>query len=131
MIKELMKDGILGDAVARFHVLEFQKRGLPHVHLLIWLVPTDRPTDAESIDSIISAQLPNQKAEELYKQMCLTNVHKCDTLPERVRRLQQALPETSQNGDAPPHNHGRIRRLRAVPPRQQRHSNDEGRPRHR
>ena len=23
--------------VARFHVVEFQKRGLPHAHLLLWL----------------------------------------------------------------------------------------------
>jgi hypothetical protein len=111
MIKELMKDGVLGDAVARFHVLEFQKRGLPHVHLLIWLVPTDRPTDAESIDSIISAQLPNQKAEELYRQVCLTNVHKCDThclnayggcskhYPKPARRATHLRTNTEEPGD--------------------------------
>ena len=27
--------------VARFHVVEFQKRGLPHAHLLLWLPRSD------------------------------------------------------------------------------------------
>ena len=77
MIRELMVDNVFGEAVARFHVLEFQKRGLPHVHLLVWLAEGDAVTDASSIDSIISAQLP--QATALRDQVCLTNVHKCDT----------------------------------------------------
>ncbi|XP_074352948.1 uncharacterized protein LOC141692109 [Apium graveolens] len=32
------------------HVIEFQKRGLPHCHMLIWLNPRDRPKNIEDID---------------------------------------------------------------------------------
>ena len=40
------------------YTIEFQKRGLPHVHIIIWLQP-DGPRTADKIDSYISAQLPD------------------------------------------------------------------------
>lgn len=44
------------------YTIEFQKRGLPHVHLILWL-QKDKPLDAEQIDSFISAQLPNPSVD--------------------------------------------------------------------
>jgi hypothetical protein len=40
------------------YTIEFQKRGLPHAHIIIWL-KKDGPLDAEKIDCYISAQLPD------------------------------------------------------------------------
>ena len=40
------------------YTIEFQKRGLPHVHLILWL-KKDKPLDAAQIDAFISAQLPD------------------------------------------------------------------------
>ncbi len=37
LIKDLMKDEVFGLTVAHIHVIEFQKRGLPHTHILIIL----------------------------------------------------------------------------------------------
>jgi hypothetical protein len=31
------KDGIFGPHVADVHVIEYQKRGMPHAHLLLWI----------------------------------------------------------------------------------------------
>ena len=42
LCEELYKDGIFGVAVAHLHVVEFQKRGLPHAHILIILAERDR-----------------------------------------------------------------------------------------
>jgi hypothetical protein len=42
LIKDLMKDEIFGPIVTQIHVIEFQKQGLPHAHILIILNP-DRP----------------------------------------------------------------------------------------
>ncbi|CAN1310084.1 hypothetical protein LINPERPRIM_LOCUS27942 [Linum perenne] len=42
-----------------FITLEFQKRGLPHVHILVWLANNAKLETQEQIDQIISAQLPN------------------------------------------------------------------------
>ncbi|XP_074352538.1 uncharacterized protein LOC141691674 [Apium graveolens] len=39
------------------HVIEFQKRGLPHAHMLIWLHPNDRPKITEQIDKMVSAEI--------------------------------------------------------------------------
>lgn len=41
------------------HVIEFQKRGLPHAHMLIWLHPNDRPKTTEQIDKMVSAEIPD------------------------------------------------------------------------
>ncbi|XP_057380774.1 uncharacterized protein LOC130703304 [Daphnia carinata] len=42
LIKDIQERQILGIIVARIHVIEFQKRGLPHVHLLMWVDENDR-----------------------------------------------------------------------------------------
>ena len=39
-------------------MIEFQKRGLPHAHILVILADDDRPSDSLEVDNIISAQLP-------------------------------------------------------------------------
>ena len=56
VLKEI-KNGVFGKAVAHIHTIEFQKRGLPHMHLLILLDPADKIHNAHDIDSIVSAQL--------------------------------------------------------------------------
>ena len=39
---KLIDNGFFGIPVAHIHTIEFQKRGLPHIHLLIFLQPQDR-----------------------------------------------------------------------------------------
>lgn len=45
------------------HVIEFQKRGLPHTHMLIWLHPNDRPKRIDQIDDLISAEIPDESVD--------------------------------------------------------------------
>jgi len=56
---KLIDNGFFGTTVAHIHTIEFQKRGLPHIHLLIFLHPQHRIRDSHYINSMISAQLPN------------------------------------------------------------------------
>ena len=49
---------MLGVVPAKLWVIEFQKRGLPHVHILVILRDSDRIITAEDVDSTISAELP-------------------------------------------------------------------------
>ena len=41
-------------------IIEFQKRGLPHAHIVIWLHDEDKPVNIEDIDKIISAEIPSK-----------------------------------------------------------------------
>ena len=55
---QLTKENIFGQSVAHIHVIEFQKRGLPHAHILLILHNDDRLQTAEAVDNIVCAELP-------------------------------------------------------------------------
>lgn len=56
MLFEINKVEIFGGTRCFMYTVEWQKRGLPHVHLLVWLKAKLR---ADQIDKIISAEIPN------------------------------------------------------------------------
>ncbi|CAN0924949.1 ATP-dependent DNA helicase PIF4 [Linum grandiflorum] len=41
------------------HTVEFQKRGLPHVHIILWLADEYKPKTVFMVDKIISSELPD------------------------------------------------------------------------
>ncbi|XP_034905294.1 uncharacterized protein [Populus alba] len=45
--------------------VEFQKRGLPHTHLLVWLAPEFKFRSPEDVDSIISAEIPDKHQDPI------------------------------------------------------------------
>jgi len=45
------------------YTIEFQKRGLPHAHILIFLHPEHRYVHAKSIDKVICAEIPDKATE--------------------------------------------------------------------
>jgi len=59
---ETLKDGF-GQAVATVHVIEFQKRGLPHAHILLFLDEKSKCKVPEQYDDIISAEIPEDNSE--------------------------------------------------------------------
>jgi hypothetical protein len=63
LMDDLRKGEVLGKVVAYLFVIEFQKRGLPHAHILIHFAPEDKPRTPADIDSIISAQLPDPESQ--------------------------------------------------------------------
>lgn len=58
LMDDITKHSFFGDIHGVVYTIEFQKRGLPHVHIIIWL-KTDGPRTPEKVDSYISAQLPD------------------------------------------------------------------------
>ena len=58
LMNDLIKGALLGNVAAYLYVVEFQKRGLPHVHILLILAENDRLTTDEQVDAVICAELP-------------------------------------------------------------------------
>ena len=58
LLRELKESQIFGRYKGAVWTIEYQKRGLPHMHLLLFLHPDDNFHTTERIDQIISAELP-------------------------------------------------------------------------
>ena len=63
LMHDLTNSGIFGKTVAFLWVIEWQKRGLPHAHILIILEDKDRPKTSDQVDQIVCAELPPDPAE--------------------------------------------------------------------
>nr|GEX04969.1 helicase [Tanacetum cinerariifolium] len=59
LLDDLTKNNIFGEAQAVVYVIEFQKHGLPHAHILLWLEEHCKCTTSSQIDDIILAELPS------------------------------------------------------------------------
>ena len=59
LLYELVQMRRLGLVVAYVSTIEFQKRGLPHIHVMPTLEESDRPTTPEEIDMLVSAEIPD------------------------------------------------------------------------
>ncbi|XP_053164950.1 uncharacterized protein LOC128350575 [Hemicordylus capensis] len=59
LIDDICKKHIFGPPTAIVYVIEFQKRGLPHAHILLILTEKYKPKTEASIDSIVSAEIPD------------------------------------------------------------------------
>ena len=72
--------GVLGRAVAHVWTTEFQKRGLPLVHLIIFLHLDSKLSIPEEIDSLLSAEFPDEDEQsELFELVKQFMVHTpCD-----------------------------------------------------
>ncbi|CAN1837197.1 ATP-dependent DNA helicase PIF1 [Linum perenne] len=59
LISEIKTKEIFGKPVAFVQAIEFQKRGLPHAHMLAFLSAKDKIYSPSQIDSVISAEIPD------------------------------------------------------------------------
>ena len=59
LLNNIFKHGVLGKVVTHVQVIEFQKRGLPHVHTLLHFANDDKLEIAHDINNLISAEIPD------------------------------------------------------------------------
>ncbi|XP_049354827.1 uncharacterized protein LOC125819439 [Solanum verrucosum] len=73
---QIFKKEIFGPTAAHVFVVEFQKRGLPHIHLLLILKQGHKITSADQYDRYISAELPaKDKQPELHELVIKHMIH--------------------------------------------------------
>jgi hypothetical protein len=66
LLTDVLEIGVLGVVVAYSYSVEFQQRGLPHLHAIFIMRPEDKPHTAAIIDGMVSAQLPDAVADPEY-----------------------------------------------------------------
>ncbi|XP_047136782.1 uncharacterized protein LOC124813574 [Hydra vulgaris] len=59
LLNDIFKHGVLGKVVTHVQVIEFQKRGLPHAHILHHLANDDKLETAQDINNLICAEIPD------------------------------------------------------------------------
>ena len=76
LLADIHKKGVMGRTVARVWTIEFQKRGLPHMHMIIFFHPDAKLRTPEDVDSLISAEFPDEDTQpELFELVKSVMVH--------------------------------------------------------
>ncbi|UYV80109.1 hypothetical protein LAZ67_18001721 [Cordylochernes scorpioides] len=76
LLHEIVSQHVLGVVIARVHVVEFQKRGLPHAHMLFMLREEDKPRDRDAIDRLVCAEIPSPTMQvQLYDMVRKHMIH--------------------------------------------------------
>ena len=77
-MKKLLADlrTVLGKPLGMVHVVEYQKRGLPHCHILLIVDSPDKPFSADDVDRVVEAVIPNAALDpELHAKVVTHMVH--------------------------------------------------------
>eukprot|EP01041_Mallomonas_annulata_P017265 gene17265-35651_t len=59
LMKDLQESCVLGDVIGYMYTVEWQKRGLPHAHILIFLTHESKFRTPAQVDQVIRAEIPN------------------------------------------------------------------------
>ena len=59
LLNDIFKHSVLGKVVTHVQVIEFQKRGLPHVHILLPFANDDKLETAHDINNLVSGEIPD------------------------------------------------------------------------
>ncbi|KAH9080826.1 hypothetical protein Ae201684P_007913 [Aphanomyces euteiches] len=124
-IEAMLTKGILGRQGAHVRSVEFQKRGLPHAHILVIFSGDDKIKTTADIDSIISAEIPDkEKNPRLHKIVTTCMIHKCSDRCLENGKCKKNFPkaycdETSIGSDGYP----LYRRLRSSAERPSEYTN--------
>jgi hypothetical protein len=62
-LHEINRDYIFGVIKGQIYVIEFQKRGLPHAHILLILADVDKPKTSDDYDRFVAAEIPDPETQ--------------------------------------------------------------------
>ncbi|KAL8089780.1 hypothetical protein AgCh_039309 [Apium graveolens] len=65
LLEDIKKKNCFGTYLRVMYVVEFQKRGLPHVHMLIWLDSESKRKLTRDVDNFVSVEIPDPITDPL------------------------------------------------------------------
>jgi hypothetical protein len=71
LLEIITKQHVFGDTTCWLYTIEWQKRGLPHAHILLWLKEKIKPNE---LDKIISAEIPDCKEDPLLHETVISHM---------------------------------------------------------
>ncbi|CAL1403778.1 unnamed protein product [Linum trigynum] len=63
LIDDIKRENYYGKTIAIMYTVEYEKRGLPNIHLLVWLEEPDKLRTTADVDAIISAEIPDPELD--------------------------------------------------------------------
>ena len=65
LLNDILKRHVLGRLLAHVYTIEFQKRSLPHAHMLIILADECKPREPSDYDRIVCAEIPDTTLDSI------------------------------------------------------------------
>jgi hypothetical protein len=97
IIEDIYKHGIFGKVVAYVYTIEFQKCGLPHMHMLIFLQPGDKIQTLVQVDSAVWAHWPDPQVQPaLFETVKRCMIHTCSDRCMENRKCSKGYPKPLQ-----------------------------------
>ena len=110
LIDDIMTNGIFGHATAYTGTIEFQGRGLPHIHKMIWLSNKDKIRNISDVDRLINCEIPDpvtNNKKELFRLIKSKMIHgpcgsinpknKCMKMRNNVLECSKKFPKDFNN----------------------------------
>jgi hypothetical protein len=76
LLKGVVKIGWFSKVIGNIWIREYQKRGLPHIHLLLIFPPEQKVSTTEDIDRLVSAELPLLENTPLFETITKCLLHR-------------------------------------------------------
>ncbi|CAF0897947.1 unnamed protein product [Rotaria sordida] len=108
LIDDIFKKHILRRTIANVFVIEFQKRGLPHCHMLIILANEDKPKDENHINHIVCSEMSDHvQFPQLYECVRKHMIHgPCEALNPHSPCMEDGKCSTEFQNDTLPNKDG-------------------------
>ena len=78
LLDDLTKHEVLGKVIGYTWTIEFQKRGLPHAHILLIMAAPHKPKTQADVDKVVCAEIPNRDdplQKDLYSTVVTSLMH--------------------------------------------------------
>ena len=65
LLNDILESQIFGKIIANIYVIEWQKRGLPHAHILLCLEAAAKIVIVNQVDNLVNAEIPDKTKHKL------------------------------------------------------------------